>query len=241
MRCSSNLNRPTDNLREIDNSILNQVNTIVKYFFKEQTELNHVLAQIYENTSSGGKNKNSERKAKIGVHSDKTKYMPKNGLIAFCTFYKNFFNDQFNTDELKHIKKGVSVLTRLRFKLKNMVTDTNLKENFDIVLYPNSVFIISLHTNRLYTHEIVPSELPIDKIPTRMGYVIRCSNTDAIFKNNQTYIIDGDNEIKLLNVDREGHERLKELYRIENTTDQIVEYKGVNFSLNNGDYTQPIL
>lgn len=69
-----------------------------------------------------------------------------------------------------------------------------MKTNFDITLYPNSVFVMSLDMNRLYTHEIIPSILPIDRIPTRMGYVIRCSKTNAIFKNEQTYIINENNE-----------------------------------------------
>jgi len=59
-------------------------------------------------------------------------------------------------------------------------------------LYPNSVFIMSLEMNRLYTHEISPSHLPMDLIPLRLGYVIRCSKTKAIYKDNKTYIINND-------------------------------------------------
>ena len=54
------------------------------------------------------------------------------------------------------------------------------------------MFIMSLEMNRLYTHEICPSCLPMDLIPLRLGYVIRCSKTKAIYKENQTYIIDND-------------------------------------------------
>ena len=49
--------------------------------------LNHVLAQIYYNKSATEDQK--QTKAKIKAHSDKTKDMPTNGLMAFCTFYDN--------------------------------------------------------------------------------------------------------------------------------------------------------
>src|SRR5690606_15009020 len=100
---------------------------------------------------------------------------------AFCTFYKDFMNKKFDIN-------GTSVLTKLRFRLKKTVTDSDLVKSFDVVLYPNSVFMISLSTNRLYTHEIIPSVLPIDRIPVRMGYVIRCSKTKAVYKDDKTYM-----------------------------------------------------
>ena len=93
LRCSSNLNGSTDNFRDTDKEIVNQVNNISQYFFEEKTELNHVLAQIYENNDQG--------KAKISAHSDKTKDMPRNGLIAFCSFYESYYNDKFNDIEKK--------------------------------------------------------------------------------------------------------------------------------------------
>src|SRR4029079_302177 len=126
-----------------------------------------------------------EKKAKIKKHSDKTKDMPLNGLIVFCTFYKDHLNNKniqkSKNDAFDYCYKDTSVLTRLRFELKKTVNNSNLKRKFDVILYPNSVFIMSLSTNRLYTHEIVPSTLPIDMIPTRMGYVVRCSKMDAIY------------------------------------------------------------
>lgn len=237
LRCSSNLNGPTDNFREVDIDIISQVNDKVQYFFEENTELNHVLAQIYENRSLDVDNKKVEKKAKIKKHSDKTKDMPRNGLMAFCTFYKNYSGD-------------VNTLTNLRFELKSTI-NSNLesknsnqivKKKFNVPLYPNSVFIMSLSANRMYTHEIIPSKLPIAQLPTRMGYVIRCSNTDAIFKNGSTYIIGNNNTtIKLVDPDTIGVNKLKDLYYKENTTDELITYDKFYFSLNKGDYERPLL
>ncbi len=244
LRCSSNLHGPTDNFRAVDNEIINTVNEVAENIFQEKADLNHVLAQIYENKIVNVNNKDVEKKAKIKAHSDKTKDMPENGLIAFCTFYD--FN---NNNDIKKSKddlygynyKNGCVLTKLRFRLKGMVTDTTLTKNFDITLYPNSVFIIPLSTNRLYTHEIIPSGLPIDKIPTRLGYVIRCSNMEAIFKDNQTYINENGNHIKLEEPNNNGRKELKDLYFDENTTDKNIHYNKFYFSLNKGDYEKPIL
>ena len=86
LRCSSNLSGPTDNFRETDNEIVGSLNEISKYFFDQPFNLNHVLAQVYNNFQSDeGKN----CKAKIKAHSDKTKDMQQNGIMAFCTFYKH--------------------------------------------------------------------------------------------------------------------------------------------------------
>ena len=253
LRCSSNLHGPTDNFRNTDNEIVNQVNKASEYFFEESAELNHVLAQIYENKIvKTDDDKQVERKAKIKDHSDKTKDMPRNGLIAFCTFYKNYSDNKFNGAELKHIKKSnndhydhcfndTSVLTKICFRLKENVNDSSFKKKFDITLYPNSVFIISLSTNRLYTHEIVPSVLPVDKIcTTRLGYVIRCSKTEAIFKDGQTYINENGNYVKLEEPNEKDVKELKGLYFKENTSNDMIHYDKVYFSLNNGDYEKPI-
>ena len=254
LRCSTNLDGPTDNFRQTDNEVVNKVNDICKHFFQTKAELNHVLAQVYNNANIEGK----ERKAKISEHSDKTKDMPRNGLIAFTTFYQ--FND--NTEVKKHkddafdyYYKDTSVLTRLRFRLKKEVTDSaaigenqkfsydpKLFKHFDVVLYPNSVFVISLSTNRLYTHEIVPSNLPIDKLPTRLGYVIRCSKTKAIYKENQTYLeVHPNKYIKLEESTPEKIKELKDNYFKENLSTQMMDYGIVDFSLNDGDYKKPIV
>src|SRR4029079_17700858 len=130
LRCSTNLDGPTDSFRATDNEIISKVNNICEQFFQTKTDLNHVLAQVYNNASIEGK----ERKAKISEHSDKTKDMPRNGLIAFTTFYQ--FND--NKDVKKHkdnafdyYYKDTSVLTRLRFRLKKDVNDPKLFKHFD--------------------------------------------------------------------------------------------------------------
>lgn len=257
LRCSSNLDGPTDNFRKTDIKIINQVNGISKSFFSENAELNHVLAQIYENKTIITDTKTVERKSKIKEHSDKTKDMPRNGLMAFCTFYKEYSYSQFDlspkvnvninkskTDNFDYCYNDTSILTRLRFRLKKTVADRSMIEKFDITLYPNSVFIMSLSANRLYTHEIIPSILSLDKIPTRMGYVIRCSKTKAVYKDkdNQTYIVeDGNNYVKLEEADDEGVKKLKEVYFKENVSDELITYDKFHFSMNNGDYLKPNL
>jgi hypothetical protein len=237
LRCSSNLDGGTDNFRNTDNEIITQVNNISQCFFEEKAELNHVLAQIYENNDKG--------KAKIKAHSDKTKDMPKNALIAFCTFYDNITKNEkikkSKIDMFDYCYNETSVLTKLCFKLKHCVKDNNLTKKFNITLYPNSVFIIPLSTNRMYTHEIRPSALPFDKINTRMGYVIRCSNTKAIFKDGQTYINDNGSYIKLEKINKGDMTKLRTLYYEENTTDNIINYGSINFSMNEGNTHRPIL
>jgi hypothetical protein len=270
LRCSSNLSGPTEGLRHSDINIINSINETQKHFFKEKVELNHVLAQIYQNTKTNRfmlffmsivncistfifnwayfplDPKHTEKKAKIKAHSDKTKDMPRNAIMAFCTFYdqREHSPDQrkSKTDVFDLCYKNQSVLTKLHFKLKPMVTDPKYVKQFTITLYPNSVFLMSLSTNRLYTHEIRPSPLPIDKIPTRMGYVIRCSNTKAVYANGKTYIVDGENKrTELRAIVNEDSDRLKELYFKENTTTEMVSYNDIYFSMNSGDYKKPLI
>jgi hypothetical protein len=240
LRCSSNLTGPTDNLRDTDRIILNALKDCVDQTFEKPTTLNHVLVQIYENKKKSEDGK--EVKSKIKAHSDKTKDMPKEGLIAFCTFY-----DHSNWASLKPSKadrydwcyKETSALTKLHFKLKSTVQDESLEKEFSVTLYPNSVFLIPLSTNRLYTHEIRPSVLNVDQIPVRMGYVVRCSNLEAVFKDNQTYIKENDQLIKLEEMNSESMEHLRKSYYEENSSEQLVEYGKVHFSMNSGDYQKP--
>ena len=260
LRCSTNLSGPTDNFRKIDNMIMEKANELKENFFDSKTSMNHVLAQIYHNSTQTidiNQNNKKEKKAKIKTHSDKTKDMPMNGLMGFCSFYQNYKDDDFTDRELKKIKKSqndifdyvygnsnTSVLTKLRFRLKSDVENNscNLAKQFDVILYPNSLFVISLRTNRLYTHEIIPSSLPVDIIPTRMGYVIRCSKTKAIYKNKKTFLINNDmSETELSNPDEENIQRLKDLYFKENISSKKIIYEGFNFSLNTGDYSKPII
>ena len=242
LRCSSNLTGATDNFRKTDNEIVDAVNDVVQFDFEKETKLNHILAQIYYNRMKSD-NSTKELKAKIKAHSDKTKDMPKEGLLVFATFY-----DKSNFDQLKPSKtnrfdrtyKNISGYTRMLFKLKKTVKDDALKKEFSVTLYPNSLLMIPLSTNRLYTHEIRPSVLNIDKIPIRMGYVLRCSDLEAVYMENQTYINEKGNLIKLEPMTDETMEILRDNYWKENKTEDSVEYGKVHFSMNLGDYKKPL-
>jgi hypothetical protein len=244
LRCSSNFTGATDNFREPDYLVMNLLNDCVKYVFEKNIQLNHVLAQIYENRINTNDNERSkEVKSKISAHSDKTKDMPKEGLIAFCTFYDTADFEKLkltNVNRFDWCYKQATALTKLHFKLKNTVQDETLEKEFTVTLYPNSAFLIPLSTNRLYTHEIRPSMLNIDQIPTRMGYVARCSNLEALHMNNQTYIKEQGQLIPLEKMSPESLENLRTSYVEENKTEKMVAYGKVHFSMNLGDYEKPI-
>ncbi|MFN8394133.1 MAG: hypothetical protein U0176_05600 [Bacteroidia bacterium] len=242
LRCSSNLSGPTDNFRTTDREIVQAINAAAREVFELETALNHVLAQVYENkalTETQGK----EKKAKIKAHSDKTKDMAPEGLMAFCTFYDP---TQFNhlkpssTDRFDWVRNGISGLTRLHFRLKEAATDPTLPREFSVTLYPNSVFFVPLSTNRLYTHEIRPSILSVEQIPTRLGYVVRCSNKEALHSGGQTYVNEYGELIPLVPMTHEGMVDLKTKYREENTSVERIVYGPVDFSMNEGDYERPI-
>jgi hypothetical protein len=259
LRCSSNLSGPTENFRDIDNTIINSVNNTAKLFFEKEVNLNHVLAQIYHNQIDDN---NKSRKAKIKEHSDKTKDMRKDAIMAFCTFYKNYKNGVFGEEHMKCKKiykcrddlryNNQSILTTLRFRLKKCVQNSYLPKTFDVLLTPNSLFMMSLYTNRLYTHEIIPAPANVGEIPTRMGYVIRCSDTQALFRDGKTYIvedvIEGTNNggnlpkmnfIELVPGTEEKIKEVKDKYYAENTTTKMVYYNNIDFSMNEGDYMKP--
>lgn len=243
LRCSSNLTGPTDNFRPTDHQVVDVLNEAAKYVFEQETTLNHVLAQIYVNKGRTEEH-NKEVKAKIKAHSDKTKDMPKDALIVFCTFYDNVDLKHLSTpaaDPFDKCYKGITGLTTMLFKLKDTVNDDTLEKEFTVTLYPNSVFMIPLSTNRLYTHETRPSMLNADKIPTRLGYVVRCSNLEAQYVDDQAYILDEDGYIKLEPMTEEGQNELKSSYREENISAEVINYGKVNFSMNAGDYERPIL
>lgn len=242
LRCSSNLTGPTDNFRDTDTKIITLLNECAQETFELNTDLNHALVQIYENKK---KSIDSEKevKAKIKAHSDKTKDMPQEALIAFCTFYDDSNIEQIKpsvTDRFDWCYKQTSALTRLHFKLKKTVDDDSLEKEFTVILYPNSAFIIPLSTNRLYTHEIKPSILGVDQIPIRMGYVVRCSNLEAMHTGDQTYIKENDKHIKLEKMTAELQEGLRNSYYEENVSEKMIEYGKINFSMNSGDYEKPI-
>lgn len=242
LRCSSNLTGPTDNFRKTDREIITKINEAASFVFEREPSLNHVLAQIYLNKKVTG-NKPKETKAKIKAHSDKTKDMLDEGLIAFCTFYDSSNAEKLKTsesDRFDSVYKKTSGLTRLYFKLKKSVKDESLAKEFTVTLYPNSVLMIPLSTNRLYTHETRPSMLNIDMIPTRMGYVVRSSKAEALFMDNQTYLKEGSELIKLEDMREETMQNLKDSYYEENKTENIIKYGKVHFSMNMGDYQKPI-
>lgn len=240
LRCSTNLDGPTDNIRETDIEIVDRVNRIAAKHYDRPATLNHVLAQVYNNIVDENE---KERRARIKPHSDKTKDMPTGDsdvLMAFCTFYEKFHPEVYQYDG--KYKNG-SVLTTLRFKRKACVSEEVGPATFDIVLKPNSLFLMSLETNRLYTHEIVPSDLPVRLLKRRLGYVIRSSATKAVHRDGETYIIRENDEQVPLNPNPTPEEvlALKTQYRDENRTENRTDYGFVQFSLNRGDYTSPIL
>jgi hypothetical protein len=204
-----------------------------------------VLAQIYENSvTTNEANRAKDHKAKIKSHSDKTKDMPANGLIAFCTFYSSDISSYKTKpdDRFNRYFKNASVLTKLRFQLKHDVHHLPLTKDFRVTLYPNSILLIPLSTNRLYTHEIVPPTLPVGRFPTRLGYVVRCSKTKAVFRDGATYIRrQGEADVKLEEPAPGDVGKLKKLYQEENVTADKIEYGDIYFSLNEGDYKRPLV
>jgi hypothetical protein len=243
LRCSTNLRGPTANFKNIDRDIISLVNEYCETMYEEKYQLNHVLAQTYFNSLKG----NKEKKGKIKSHSDKTKDMQENGIIVFTSFYDKYYNNKFDydikADGFDYVtKKGTSVLTTLKFKLKESV-DNNLKkfvDEFHVKLYPNSIFTIPIYMNRLYRHETCPPNIGLNKIPTRIGYVIRCSKTKAFHTSGKTYIIYDDNQ-ELVKVDDLGFKKLKDMYYKENMLCSKIKYDKFNFSLNDGDYLEPII
>lgn len=170
--------------------------------------------------------------------------MPRNSIMAFCTFYDRLDRLQRRPDDpFDYGYGGISGLTRLHFVLKKSVAENpscTLTPQFDVTLYPNSAFFIPLSTNRLYTHEIRPSALEAKFLPTRMGYVVRCSSTAAVHKHGVgTFIKDGTTLKKLEPPTQEGMVKLRELYSRENITDEVIDYGQFLFSMNDGDYLKP--
>lgn len=98
LRCSSNLQGPTENFSEYDTYIVAKANKHAKTIFDNPAELNHALAQVYYNHTIDGRVK----RAKIPAHSDKTKDMPENGIMVFGTFY----NPAELSDKKYHVVDG---------------------------------------------------------------------------------------------------------------------------------------
>ncbi|MEU8527755.1 hypothetical protein AB0C77_19510 [Streptomyces sp. NPDC048629] len=242
LRCSTNLSGPTESFRPTDTRIVEELNREAAAVFRNQAPLNHVLAQIYHNTLATAERKQS--KAKISAHADKTKDMPVNGIMAFCTFYDGLDKlEPLADDAFDHGVKGTSALTRLHFRLKGAVEERDgipLPAQFTVTLHPGSVFFMPLSTNRLYTHEIRPSTLDAELLPTRLGYVVRCSSTEAVHKNGHTFLKTAGDLVQLESPTPAGMDELRRLYAEENRTSSFIDYGDeFLFSMNTGDYVAP--
>ncbi|MFI1720606.1 hypothetical protein [Streptomyces sp. NPDC020489] len=242
LRCSTNLSGPTEGFGPTDAHIVEELNREADAVFRDHAPLNHVLAQIYHNTRATAERRQS--KAKISAHADKTKDMPVNGVMAFCTFYDRLDGmEPLDEDAFDHGVRGVSGLTRLHFRLKEGAEEREgkaLPAHFTLTLHPGSVFFMPLSTNRLYTHEIRPSALDAESLPTRLGYVVRCSRTEAVHKDGQTFLKTAGGPVPLEPPTQAGMDELRRLYAEENRTSSFVDYgDGFVFSMNTGDYLAP--
>ncbi|CAM5436849.1 hypothetical protein ACFY8X_13250 [Streptomyces tanashiensis] len=242
LRCSTNLSGPTESFRPTDTGIVEALNREAATVFRNQAPLNHVLAQIYHNTLATAERKQS--KAKISAHADKTKDMPVNGIMAFCTFYDGLDKLQPRAEDVfDYGVKGASGLTTLRFRRKEPIEERDgvaLPSQFTLTLYPGSVFFMPLSTNRLYTHEIRPSTLDAASLPTRLGYVVRCSNAEAVHKNGHTFLKAAEGLVELEPPTPAGMDELRRLYAEENRTSSFIDYgEEFLFSMNTGDYVAP--
>jgi hypothetical protein len=237
LRCSTNLSGPTENFCATDRRIVSALNDEAAAVFRDHAPLNHVLAQIYTNTTATDGQK--QTKAKISAHADKTKDMPRNGIMAFCTFYDGLGTlSPLPDDAFDHGYKGKTGLTRLQFRLKE--PREGLLPEVSVTLYPSSVFFMPLSTNRFYTHEIQSSMLNAEMLPTRLGYVVRCSKTEAVHKRGSTFLkVDGQ-LVPMEPPTPEGMTALRELYAAENRSDAVIDYGDrFRFSMNEGDYKAP--
>ncbi|MBK7538684.1 MAG: hypothetical protein IPI49_25615 [Myxococcales bacterium] len=244
LRCSTNLSGPTENFRANDRQLVDALNHEAAAVFEDQAPLNHVLAQRYHNTRSATTQK--QAKAKISAHADKTKDMPGNGIMAFCTFYDQLDKlGPLPDDPFDRGHHGISGLTRLRFRRKEQAGERaapGLPDEVTLTLYPDSVFFMPLSTNRLYTHELQSSMLDAERLPTRLGYVVRCSSAEAVHKEGHTFLKTSGGLVKLEPPTPEGMKDLRQLYAEENKTTDVIEYGDrFRFSMNQGDYTAPRL
>ncbi|MFI8418786.1 hypothetical protein [Streptomyces sp. NPDC085479] len=243
LRCSTNLSGPTEGFRPTDTRIVDALNREAAAVFRNHAPLNHVLAQTYHNTPATEGRKQS--KAKISSHADKTKDMPVDGIMAFCTFYDGLDGlEPLAGDPFDLGVKGVSGLTRLHFRLKDPAAaelhGATLPAQFTLTLHPGSVFLMPLSTNRLYTHEIRPSGLDAALLPTRLGYVVRCSRAEAVHQDGRTFLKRDGGLVELEPPTPDGMDELRALYAEENRTPAFVDYgDAFLFSMNTGDYRAP--
>ncbi len=240
LRCSTNLAGPTENFRASDRELVSALNAEARHIFDAYAPLNHVLAQAYHNTPARPDRR--QTKARISAHADKTKDMPADGVMAFCTFYDS--TDKLSAlagDPFDRRYKGASGLTRLRFRRKeSAVADASMPEQFTVTLYPHSAFFMPLSTNRLYTHEIQASALPAELLPTRLGYVVRCADAQAVHAGGATLLETAGTRVPLEPATPESVVALRALYASENRSTDYIDYGGqLAFSMNQGDYLAP--
>ena len=97
-----------------------------------------------------------------------------------------------------------------------------------------------LSTNRLYTHEIVSSTLDAALLPTRLGYVVRCSSAEAVHRDGRTFLKTGGTLVALEPPTPDGMSELRKLYAEENRSQAFIDYDSrFLFSMNQGDYLAP--
>lgn len=241
LRCSTNLSGPTENFCATDHRIVDALNREAAAIFRDHAPLNHVLAQLYPNTPASDGHK--QTKARISAHADKTKDMPANGIMAFCTFYDGLGKlGPLAGDPHDHGYKGKTGLTKLHFRLKDGARGKapELVREFSVTLYPGSVLFMPLSTNRLYTHELQSSMLNAEMLPTRLGYVVRCSKTAAVHRDGTTFLTIDGRLVPMEPATPEGATALRALYARENETDAVIDYGDrFRFSMNAGDYQAP--
>ena len=77
-------------------------------------------------------------------------------------------------------------------------------------------------------------------LPTRLGYVVRCSKTEAFHSRGITFLQIHGQPVPLEPPTEAGMHALRELYAIENRSDAFVDYGDrFRFSMNQGDYKAP--
>lgn len=243
LRCSTSFTNPTENLRPADEYILEVLNKMAAVNFHDSAPLDHVLAQQYVNViSEDGK----ARRGTIADHSDKTKDMAPNGIMAFVTFYSRDIGSLSECTSLVWTKKAGA--------------PEELPKTWQAILFTGSVLFVPLSTNRWYTHRIVAGSRPVHELPTRIGYVARCSKTTAVSTlTDGTFLVvpsdegegeggvgggsgSGERRVPLVLPSADDIDRIRKLYKRENMETSVVDYGPVvPFSLNAGDYLRPEL
>mgnify|MGYP002382187724 CR=1 FL=1 len=77
-------------------------------------------------------------------------------------------------------------------------------------------------------------------LPTRLGYVVRCSNAEAVHTGGHTFLKLDKERVPLAPPTPEGMYELRRLYAEENKTQAFIDYGDkILFSMNEGDYIAP--